>query len=366
MLLLLPKSSHFPSCLTFLSDPHKHSHSSRTIQNSSMHHQSIRALHTQHSDSFSTAVRLMSVWMSKQCFSGFLSQRQLELLVAAVYMDPTSLSAPTTAASALYRILDLLGKHDFDILPLSVNFAADGVKGSFSRQTASAFQAFKASPSSQTFSLLVLSSDDFVHDDAEFVIGNADSMLERVLLLLVQNAARSAAKRLISIVLIEEQSLGNDMFESSNIMREQCNIVLTFNSSMHCKGSRGHLTGPKYANLKVYANMTKASCSSTRLVISDSNVSSANTVQEEIVMRLRKQFNDVAFFFWDETTGDRLGVMLKPSTFITSAFSSTNSRRKISISTGSASHSHMLTDVSQIAMNIYAGGCGCFSDIIFR
>ena len=354
------------SLLKFLSYLHTHLHSSRTIRNSSMHHQSIRALHTQHSDSFSTAVRLMSVWMSKQCFSGFLSQRQLELLVAAVYMDPTSLSVPTTAAAALYRILDLLGKHDFDILPLGENFTADGVKGSFSRQIANAFQAFKASPHSQTFSLLALSSDDFAGDDAEFTIGNADSMLERALLSLVQSSARAATKRLTSIVLCEEQSLGNDMFECSNIMRDQCNIVLTFNSSLHCKGSRGHLTGPKFASLKVYANMTKASCTSSRLVISDSSVTSANTVQEEIVMKLRKQFKDVAFFFWDETVGDRLGVMLKPSTFITSAFLSTNSRRKISISTGSASHTHMLTDVSQIAMNIFAGGSGCFSDITFR
>ena len=331
-----------------------------------MHHQSIRALHTQHSDSFSTAVRLMAVWMSKQCFSGFLSQRQLELLVAVVYMDPTSLSVPTTAASALYRILDLFGKHDFDIIPLSVNFAADIVKGVFSRQIANAFQAFKASPLSQTFSLLVLSSDDFVRDDAEFAIRNPDTMLERALLLLVQASARAATKRLTSIVLCEDQSLGNDMFESSSIMRDQCNIVLIFNSSLHCKGSRGHLTGPKYASLKVYANMTKASCSATRLIISDSNVTSANTVQEEIVTKLRKQFNDVALFFWDETAGDRLGVMLKPKAFITSAFSSTKSRRKISISTGTASHSHMLTDVSQIAMNIFAGGNGCFSDITFR
>lgn len=306
------------------------------------------------------------MWMSKQCFSGFLSQRQLELLVAVVYMDPTSLSVPTTAASALYRILDLFGKHDFDIIPLSVNFAADVVKGVFSRQIANAFQSFKASPLSQTFSLLVLSSDDFVRDDAEFAIRNPDTMLERTLLLLVQDSARAASKRLTSIVLCEDQSLGNDMFESSSIMRDQCNIVLTFNSSLHCKGSRGHLTGPKYASLKVYANMTKASCSATRLIISDSNVTSANTVQEEIVTKLRKQFNDVALFFWDETAGDRLGVMLKPKAFITSAFSSTKSRRKISISTGTASHSHMLTDVSQIAMNIYAGGNGCFSDITFH
>ena len=331
-----------------------------------MHHQSIRALHTQHSDSFSTAARLMAVWMSKQCFSGFLSQRQLELLVAVVYMDPTSLSVPTTAASALYRILDLLGKHDFDIIPLSVNFAADVVKGVFSRQIANAFQAFKASPQSQTSSLLLLSSDDFVRDDAEFAIRNPDTMVERALLSLVQASARAATKRLTSIVLCEDQSLGNDMFESSSIMRDQCNIVLTFNSSLHCKGSRGHLTGPKYASLKIYANMTKASCSATRLIISDSNVTSANTVQEEIVTKLRKQFNDVALFFWDETAGDRLGVMLKPKAFITSTFSSTNSRRKISISAGTASHSHMLTDVSQIAMNIFAGGNGCFSDITFR
>lgn len=154
------------------------------------------------------------------------------------------------------------------------------------------------------------------------------------------------------------------------LLDEQCNFILQFNSSLHCKGSgEGHLKGPKYASLKVYANTVAQTASSAeRLVFGEANTSSANMIQEGIVQKLRQQFQDVALFFWDETEGDRVGVALKPSCFISSTFSSTNSRRKGSIMNLDVSKSSapMLTDVSQIAMNIFTTGDGCFSDIKFQ
>lgn len=332
-----------------------------------MHHQSIRALHTLHSDSFSSSCRLLSLWLSKNYFSGFLSQRQIELLAAATFLDPSSLCAPTTSASALYRILDMLGKHDFDSTPLVVNFAVDSIKGQLIKQTARACETFRASQKHKGSSLLVLSSNDLL-DDADGVLPT-DCAIERVTLSLIQQCAMESAVHLMSKALDQGNSKGpvsEKIFEGSTLMDEQCNIVLHFSSSLHCKGSRGHLKGPKFASLKVYANTVHTTSNPSRLVIGDTTSSSANIIQEEIVEKLRKQFQDVAIFFWDDSEGDRLGVIFKPSSFVASTFSSTSSRRKISIAEEPKAHSPMLADVSQIASNIFANGHGCFSDIIFR
>jgi hypothetical protein len=93
----------------------------RRLQSSSLHHQAIRALHTQHGDSFSTCVRLFSLWLSKHYFSGYFSHRQIELLSAAAYLDPSTLCPPTTSSSALFRVLSMLGKHSFDHIYVYMN-----------------------------------------------------------------------------------------------------------------------------------------------------------------------------------------------------------------------------------------------------
>jgi Nrap protein PAP/OAS1-like domain 5/Nrap protein domain 6 len=332
-----------------------------------VHHQAIRALHTQHSDSFSTAVRLLSLWMSKQCFSGLLSHRQIELLAAAVYLDPTSVCAPTTSSSALFRILDMLGKHDFDLSPIVVSFAPDEVKGAFAHKVASTIQAFKASNRSSGSSLLVLSSTDYGNENE--IARISDSTIDTTSLHLIQNKARESALKLVSNVLYETEpgsAADSDIFSSSVLISDCCNIILHFSSAVQCKGGQSHLNGPKYASLKVYSNTEPSSCTAGKLVVSDRSFSSMNSLQEGVVCRLRKQFHDVAIFFWDDTQGDLLGVTLKPTAFLSSVFSSTGARRKISITEGLKAHPPVLTDISQIAMNIYAGGNGCFSDISFQ
>lgn len=40
--------------------------------------------------------------------------------------------------------------------------------------------------------------------------------------------------------------------------------------------------------------------------------SSANAIQAQIVEKLKSSFKDCALFFWDETTGKDLGVLLRP------------------------------------------------------
>ena len=359
----------FPNTDQYETSNHLLSYHFRRLEASSLHHQSIRALHTQHGDPFSHSVRLLSLWLSKHYFSGFFSHKQIELLAASVFLDPKSLQAPTTSASALFRILDTLGKHDFDVSPLVVIFESDLNKGKISKQAADAFKIFQTTSEHTRSSLLTLSSNDLMREDFGDSL-NADSAVEKVSLRLIQKCAAESALNLVARALQNDNTslhpIDENIFHDSVLLDEQCNLVLQFNASIQCKGDRGHLSGPKFASLKVYSNTVHAFCNPSRLVIGDASSSSANIIQEEIVMSLRKQFRDVAIFFWDETEGDRLGVILKPSAFLTSNFASTNSRRRMPITDGSKAHLPMISDVSQIAMNIFASGNGCFSDIVFR
>lgn len=285
----------------------------------------------------------------------------MELLAATVYLDSNSLCAPSTPASALFRILDLLGRHEFDLMPLLVNFAEDGEK-KYHQKVANAFQSFKSSRKSGNSSLLLVSSNDFASKDEGFFLLQ-DSTMDKSSLSLIQCRARESSALLMAQMLLRNE--GGEIFEGDNFLSDQCSILLHFNPSMHCKGGRDHLSGPKFASLKVYANTVPASCTPNKLVIGEPSATSANTVQESIVKKLRYQFRDVAIFFWDETDGDRVGVMLKPSAFLTSTFSSTTARLRISVTEESKTHSPVLSDISQIAMSMYATGGGCFSDITF-
>jgi hypothetical protein len=258
----------------------------------------------------------------------------------------------------------MLGKHDFDLAPLLVTFGEDEVKGQVKSRAAQMFQAFQASPRFSSTSLLVLSSDDFKNFD-DFPV---ELTIERVLLSAIQGCAKDSAVKLMRGVLGEEDLINSDIFRKSNLLEDQCNLVLQFNSSIQCKtsGGTGYLEGPKYASLKVYANtVVQPHSNPEKLIFGNPTTNSANVIQEEIVTKLRKEFQDVALFFWDDTVGDKLGVTFKPSSFVLSAFSPTSTRHKISIFDGSKG-SPMLNDVSQIAMTIFAKGNGCFSDINIR
>ena len=242
-----------------------------------------------------------------------------------------------------------------------MNFSEEGEK-KYRQKVSDAFKAFQLSRKSETCSLLAMSSNDFASKDEEFFLLQ-DSTMEKSSLSLIQMRARESSLQLMTQMLVKNEAGG--IFEGDNLLSDQCNIVLHFNPSMHCKGGRDHLSGPKFATLKVYANTVPASCTPGKLVIGEPSATSANTVQEGIVKKLRCQFRDVAIFFWDENDGDRVGVMLKPSAFLSSTFSSTTARQKISITEESKTRCPVLLDISQIAMTMYATGGGCFSDITF-
>lgn len=292
----------------------------------------------------------------------------MELLAATSFVDSTAVHAPTTSASALFRILDMLGKHDFALSPLVVNLDVDGGKEQGSKLAAQALNVIHSSKVKSGSSLFILSSNDILgYDEADAL--PADSAIEKVSLSLIQRCASESALHLMSRALdngTSSESANTLLFEDGTLMDEQCNLVLHFSSSLHSKGSRGHLTGPKFASLKVYANTVHTSCNPSRLVIADPSSSSENVVQEEIVAKLRSRFQDIAIFFWDETVGDRLGVIFKPSAFLSTAFSSTNSSRKMPTNDGPKSKAPMISDISQIAASIYACGNGSFCDISFR
>ena len=71
----------------------------------------------------------------------------------------------------------------------------------------------------------------------------------------------------------------------------------------------------------------------------------ANAIQAQIVEKLKSTFKDHAIFFWDETTGRDLGVLLRPKFTNESDFTVLNSQFK----------SPRLADAKDITMTANTG-----------
>ena len=71
------------------------------------HHTAIVTLHHMH-PSFASACRLLKRWVSAHLLSTHFPEEVLELFMAAVYLDPTTLGAPATAHAGFLRSLHLI------------------------------------------------------------------------------------------------------------------------------------------------------------------------------------------------------------------------------------------------------------------
>jgi hypothetical protein len=143
------------------------------------------------------------------------------------------------------------------------------------------------------------------------------------------------------------------------------NIMLKFPSSLQCK-SKDYLLGPKVASMKLYSNSvaSKAELEEKLLCFPESN--SCNPIQEDIVTQLREKFGSLALFFWNDTIGDQVGVILKPAAFLPSGFSALGAKHMMPLYGKTGSGTRAIPDVSALAAEMYLVGGGRFSDISFQ
>jgi len=345
---------------------------SRSLLALSRHHHGIRTVNASHA-TFSPAVRLVNLWLSKNCFSGLVSHRGVELLVASVFTEMASFShPPQTSAAAFYRALDRLGRHDFEVAPLVVNLdlAPDDAD-------AGALVAdLHAGIAGTGKMLLVVSTQDVMQQDVMLAL--ADLTMEKVALALLQARARHCAASLAKAVsLINDASIDaaiDHVFrESSVAVEQQCNVILRFQPCLSTT-TDAFKRGPSYANVKMYANAPMHWCPE-KIVVSDPSCTSVNGAQESVVRTLRERFSSVAVFFWDDTVGDNLYVVFKPTKVIQSMqFAPTNCKRKRSFSEAagpgarpsSSAKEHVIIDLVQTVGDMMTAAHGAFCDVVFR
>ena len=77
------------------------------------------------------------------------------------------------------------------------------------------------------------------------------------------------------------------------------------------------------ARLKMFSNLSEKELSAENLIVVDGE---QNPMHEHVVANLRRAFEDVALFFWNARSATKIGVMWKPSQFMTKKFSVVSSR----------------------------------------
>ena len=354
----------------------------RSLTALSRHHQSVRAINAEYF-SYSTAVRLVSIWLSKNCFSGILSHRGIELLVASIFTEnPSALYPPQTSVSAFYRTLDRLGRHDFEVAPLVVNLDREAAIAA-PKDTAGLLEDLKsANPDAATKLLFILSMQDLVQY-SDMALAVTDSLIEKATLQLVQQRARVTAAILSHAVAMTDDAASAAALEQlflgqSRVMEQQCNVVLKFQPGLAVKLD-AHQRGPQYANVKMYVN-APLFWSPDKVVVAEPFCTSANEAQESIVRTLRVRFAHIAVFFWDDTVGDKLYVIFKPTQLVQAMhFTPVTARRKRTFNESAdrnsvvpgdisqrSSNSSVVLDMSQIVNEMLLSGNGCFVDVIFR
>ncbi len=90
------------------------------------------------------------------------------------------------------------------------------------------------------------------------------------------------------------------------------------------------------------------------LCINRNEDSEMNPVQCQIVDKLREAYRDEAVFFWDETTGRELGVLLKPQFKAEGEFQVLNSKLRTFASEegDSSNNSKMVANIPELLEQI--------------
>jgi Nrap protein PAP/OAS1-like domain 5/Nrap protein domain 6 len=298
------------------------------------HHQAIRALVSQY-NTFAPTVRLLSHWASKNYFSGYLSPRHVELLVAGVLLESSFATPPTTLLAAFHRCLLKLATHDFADSPIFVHFGSE---------TSTGTNAVRISHSTSNevvhFATEAFSAKDLGNDSTDM----AYVYVEKYVLRMVQECARRAASALgLLYGMMNTDVAAHELFQNDkSMLRQHCNFIMEFSAEVRCSPTTDSLfAGPKFSTMKVYANSAPISDPERHFVAGDvldfgrsqlmahhwcedsmvgqydsfSFYSSPNVVVERFVSELRQRYGQIALIFWDDTESAVVGVALRPTIF---------------------------------------------------
>jgi hypothetical protein len=108
--------------------------------------------------------------------------------------------------------------------------------------------------------------------------------------------------------------------------------------------------GPPFARLKVFSNMSGKETSYNNLIVRPG--STPCQIQEEIIGKLRRDFGDVAVFFWNGLSGQDILVVWKPAAFLPGKFGILQAANKVVL------ESSAILNTAQIITKMIAVGEG--------
>ena len=332
-----------------------------------MHHNAIKALHSQF-PSFGNAVRLLSRWCAGNHFTGMASHEVLELVTASCYLDPVVGVAPSSPSAGFRRALLKLTSHDWENEPLIVDFA-DELSIADRLLISSTFQQARESASGPA--LFIVSSYDRISNWIPSTSSVATP--SKVVLRLLTSAA------MLSLSLYDKWARASSVDYSAAVdMMEApapvfANVTLRFSKSLVSVKRQsgkdvwdGLVRGPPFARLKIFSNTSARETALHNLIVKVGS-SSACPVQEEIVDTLRREFDDVALFFWNGIKGNEVGIVWKPAAFLPDKFKILRCTNRIAVTT-SKQETLTVFNATELVTRILAAGEGALDadSVVFR
>jgi len=317
-----------------------------------LHHNSIKAVQGKF-PSFGNTVRLLTRWSMGNYLTGHIKQEAWELLAASVYLECGEAEAPSCPSAGFRRALRKLCSNDWENTPVVVDFTGD-LSLEDRVKISSRFKSVREKGAGPSL-YLVSSLEKAVDFEPSFCDETSPS---RVVLRLVVAAAEKALAALDLWVREDERESRVTNLMDTSMIQTLASATLRFAKpvvSSHRLKSGIELwdsvqKGPPFARLKVFSNMSGKETSYSNLIVRPG--STPCPIQEEIVGKLRRDFGDVAVFFWNGLSGQDILVVWKPAAFLPSKFGILQAANKVVL------ESSAILNTAQIVTKMIALGEG--------
>ena len=369
-----------------------------------LHHSNVHSLCARH-PSYPDAVRLFRLWLARSLFSGHVPVEMAELMVASVYMRPLAEHAPSTPEIGFCAVLQLLVRHAWAEAPLIVDFTDDMSAAQYA-QVHTAFTDARDVPDGGPSMFVVASYDRLTAFQPHLTRKAPESVVLRLLCAAAKNTHFMLHRRTEELLRFDantakssssSSALLGDIAQQVSELRDHLSAVLVFNKALTYVGRKfptpltAAQLGPSFAHTKLFANSSAKDRWAGRLICAPPEASSATIagvdesglcpVQASAVATLRADYGYYALFFWDETVGNRLGVLLRPARFLPEKFTVLAARHKslcpepsptqmsgergMRKNTDAAAARLCVTSTSELLAEMMAAMGGCTDDVIF-
>ena len=320
-----------------------------------VHHMNIHNLHSKFA-SYSDTVRLLRSWLAIQMLSDHIPHEAVELLVANSYIGDQVVQAPSTAFEGFRATIKLISEHNWESLPLMVCFSEDGFSSADISSILDKFSFYRTRNPRYASMFIVTSAEKYL--SFEPIVSAIYP--EPVVLNIIVKTAKECLKHIRSICSgnMALSNASESILSSCKSLSGSFNVVLQLNSNL--VGSH-----PRYSRLKYFKNIDDVDYIDESKIICRSGATFQ--LQKHVLKLLRANFHDQAIFFWNELSGDLIGVVFRPRVFMTSNISVMNCQLRLPLESLKAFQKKVLTvpNVPEMIAGFRSVAEGLIADIIF-